>query len=108
MFPLPPFPKSSMGRVLSRLNCGSAFWPWWKKIGAVSNINLRDINIELSNPTFEMTDHNREKRGKCAVEVSGVDTIHFDNVKIEKSDDVDLDYYSEENSVNVTKRDCNF
>jgi len=77
-------------------------------IGAVSNINLRDVNIELSNPTFEMTDHTREKRGKCAVEVSGVDTICFDNVKIEKSDDVDLDFYSEENSVNVTKRDCNF
>ncbi len=77
-------------------------------IGTVSNINLRDVNIELSEPTFEMTDYTREKRGKYAIEVNGVNGIRFDNVKISKSDDVSLGLYSEENSTNVTKRDCNF
>ncbi len=77
-------------------------------VGAVSNITLRDVNIELSEPTFEMTDYTREKRGKYAIEVDGVDTMHFDNVRIVKPDDVTLGLYSEENSTNVTKRDCSF
>lgn len=76
--------------------------------GTVSNINLRDVNIELSEPNFELTDYTREKRGKYAIEVDGVDGIRFDNVKISKSDDVTLGLYNEDNSVNVTKKDCNF
>ena len=77
-------------------------------IGTVSNITFRDVTIDLSEPEFEMTDYTREKRGKYAIEVYGVDGIRFDNVKITKADDVTLGDYTEENCQNVTKRDCSF
>lgn len=77
-------------------------------IGAVSNITFRDVSIDLSNPTFKLTDHTRNTRGTAAVSVTGVNSIHFDNVRINKPDEVDLDYYLEEDSTNVTKVNCNF
>ena len=77
-------------------------------VGTVSNVTFRDVDIELSEPAFELTDYTRERRGKYAIEVDGVDGIRFDNVRVSKADDVTLELYSEENSTNVIKRDCNF
>ncbi len=79
-----------------------------EEVGNIKNIQLRDVNIEYVKPNFEHGDNNHVERGVYAFELNGVDEAYFDNVRVKVPSDIDMRLYSEENSINITKKDCNF
>jgi hypothetical protein len=79
-----------------------------EEVGNIQNIQLRDVNLEYVKPSFEHGDNNHAERGLYAFELNGIDDAYFDNVRVKIPSDIDLKLYSEENSVNIRKKYCNF
>ena len=77
----------------------------------VSNVQLRNIDMYVKKEEREITEQHVVKRGNHMVEINGADGVLLENVRVFAEDAV-LPFwkskYSEENSKNVIRRNCNF
>lgn len=77
----------------------------------VSNVQLRNIDMYVKKEEREITEQHLLKRGNHMVEINGADDVLLENVSVFAEDDVLplwKSKYSEENSTNVIRRNCNF
>ena len=79
--------------------------------GTISNITLKNIDIELMDPPFHVRENEIKERGEIALIVHGAQDVHFENVNITIPDELSQKWrktYEITDSQNITTKNCNF
>ena len=76
--------------------------------GAIRNITLRDVNVELFDSDFvRLEGYNLTHRGEYALSLEGADDVRMYNVRM-NPEKTDMKLYYEKDCCNTTKENCNF
>lgn len=79
--------------------------------GGISDISVKDMNINFVNPPFKVPPHKVENRGKCAVEICGAKNISLENINVKVDEtlkNVFTDFSKHTNGENIKEVNCNF
>lgn len=81
------------------------------EIGSISNIIVRNVEIELMEPPFPVRENEQAERGDVAMTVQGANGVRFENVNITIPQEISHKWrklYEVADSENVTAVNCNF
>lgn len=82
-----------------------------EEFGNISNITLRNVDIELMEPPFPVRENEQAERGDVALVVQGANGVHFENVHITIPEVLSHKWrktYEVTDSENIVAVNCNF